>query len=220
MKIWERIILGFISVIIIMIIVDANAIKNNIQIINQVNDLEHSKRVELTESNKVAYYIQRITSNIRELFLELEKGERSVEVAYARKDIEPNISELLLALKNLHDATQTGYMLSDNEEDKEGELKELSMLDSLNLFTPKFVDGVSTTLGLLDKNDLIGAEEEFEFSLEPISRKIQDSVSVIVEDAEEEIIWAIGQLNEKVEKTIKLGIYLTVLSILLSLSIL
>lgn len=219
MKIWERIILGFISVIILMIVVDVNALMNNIQIINRVNDLEYSKRIELTQSNKVAYFIQRIKSNLRELFLEMDNGERPDEIAYARKELEPNISELLFAIETLHDATQTGYSLSENEDDRERELEELAMIDSLDVLAPEFISDVRTTIRLLDKGDLNQAEDNFEYNVEPVSRKMQDSVSVIVKDAEEEVAWAINQLNARVEKAIKLGIYLTILSILLSLSI-
>jgi signal transduction histidine kinase len=219
MKIWERIILGFISVIIVMIIVDVLAIMNNVQIINQVNDLEHSKRVELTESNRVAYFIQRIKSNLRELFLEMENGERPEEIAYSRRDIDPNIDKLLLALDALQGATEAGYFLSENEEDKDREQGELAMLDSLNTHIPKSVSEIRTILNLLDKNDLTEAENHFEYNLEPLLRRVQDSVAVIVQAAEEEISWAINHLNAKVDKTIRLGIYLTIMSILLSLSI-
>ncbi len=219
MKIWERIILGFISVIVVMIVVDVNALMNNIEIINQVDDLEYSKRIELTQSNKVAYLIQRIKSNLRELFLELEADVRPHEIIYAREETEKNITELLTSLQILREATNTGYLLSKEDEHKEGELRELAMLDSLNVLTPEFIESVRSTLKLLDRGDLEGAEDIFENIVEPVSRRIQDSVSIIVEDAEEEVGWAINQLNVKVDRAINLGIYLTIMSILLSLAI-
>ena len=211
--------MGFIAVIIVMIIVDASALVNNIQIINQVNNLERSKRIELTESNKVAYNIQRIKSNIRELFLEMESGERPDEVVLARREIEINLTELLEALDALYNATHTGYLLSEAEEDKEAELGELAIIDSINLIIPEFITQAQATLKLMDENNYKEAEDKFENELEPVSRDIQNIMSVIVDDSEEEITWAISQLNKKVDKTIRLGIYLTVLSILLSLAI-
>jgi signal transduction histidine kinase len=218
MKIWERITLGFISVIIIMIIVDVNALMNNIEIIKKVDDLEKSKRIELTYSNKVAYIIQRVKSNVRELLLESKSGERPEEIINARKEVEIYITDLLSSIKILHDATHTGYLLSE-EEEKEGELRELAMIDSLNVLTPEFIEGIWLILNLMDKGDWDEAEEVFEYKVEPVSRTIQDSVSVIVKDAEEEVVRAINQLKVKVDKATNLGIYLTVLSILSSLAI-
>lgn len=219
MTIWKRIILGFIAVILVMIIVDSNALLNNIQIIDNVNHLEHSKRIELTQSNKVAYLIQRIKSNLRELFLELDQGERQEEITLARYEVETNIPNLHLAIKTLESATQTGYSLSEQDEEKEGELRELARINALDTLTVKFSAGVRKILELQDAGSLNQAENYFEDEVEPISREIQDSILVLVEDAEEEVTWAINQLNAKVDKAIKLGIYLTILSILLSLAI-
>ncbi len=219
MKIWERIILGFISVIIIMIFVDTNAIINNIQIINRVEDLEHSKRIELTESNKAAYVIQRIKSNLRELLLELDSGERAEEIILARREIEENALVLSSSLTSIYKATHTGYQSSEDEEDKERELGELAMIDSLNGLTEKFISDIQATLEIIDEGDLEEAKDFFEYNTEPVSRKAQDLIAVIVEDSEEEIAWAINQLHEKVNKTIRFGVYLTILSILLSLAI-
>lgn len=219
MKIWKRIILGFISVIIIMIIVDATALMNNIQIIGQVNDLEHSKRIELAESNKVAFLIQRIKSNLRELFLEMDNNERTDEITYAREIVNTNITDLILAIKTLRDATHKGYSFSEDEEDIKAELEELSQIDSLDTLKPQFVSSIEETLNLLDKGELDEAKDYFEYNVEPVSRKIQNLISHIVEDADREVAWSINQLNTKVDKASMLGIYLTILSILLSLTI-
>ncbi len=219
MKIWKRIILGFISVIVIMIIVDANALRNNIQIISDVNHLEHSRRIEFTESNKTAYLIQYVESNLRELFLEVDSGERHEEIVLARENINSNIASLSQSISNLRKATQAGYSLSIDEDEQNGELEELVLLDSLDVYHSDFVYNVNLILELLDSNELEQAEDDFEINLEPDSRKMQALVSVIVDDAEEEVSWAINQLNVKVDKSIKLGIYLTILSILLSLAI-
>lgn len=200
MKIWKRITLGFISVIIIMIIVDLNALMNNIEIFKKVDDLEKSKRIELTHSNKIAYIIQRVKSNVRELFLESASGERPEEIINARKEVETYITDLLSSIKILHDATHTGYLFSEEEEEKEGELREIAKVDSLIELTPEFIEGIWLILNLMDKGEWDEAEEVFEYKVEPVSRIIQDSVSVIVKDAEEEVALAINQLKVKVDK--------------------
>ena len=219
MTIWKRIIFGFIAVILVMIFVDSNALLNNIQIINHVNGLEHSKRIELTQSNKVAYLIQRIKSNLGELFLELDRGERPEEIAEARREVVINIPDLLTAIKTLEAATQTGYSLSEGEDEKAEELEELALINRLDTLTSEFSLGVQKIMAWQEAGNLNEAEDYFESKIEPMSREMQDSIAVLVSDAEEEVNWAINQLNIKVDKAIKLGIYLTVLSILLSLAI-
>ena len=219
MRIWERIILGFIFVIIIMIIVDVNALKNNIAIINHIDELEHSKRIELTESNKVAYLIQRIKSNQRRLFLDINAKKSSDKIASTRNEIETNIFDLLTSIKAMNEATQTGHLISKNEEGRKEELEELILIDSLSVLSSEFIADVKKTFELQDTGNINKAEHFFEYTEEPVSVEIQDLVSLIVKNDEEEIAWAINQLSVKVNKTIKLGIYLTLLSILLSVAI-
>ncbi len=219
MNIWKRIILGFIAVIAVMIIVETNALLNNIEIINRVDDLENSKRIELTQSNKLAYGLQRIKSNIRELFMEIQHQERPDEINYATEQVNLFLPELDSALEAMYKATELGYSRSEDEGDKERELEELLLLDSLNVMTTEFTSEVETTIDLVKKGEIKEAEEHFENILEPLSRQIQNVISDIVSDAEEEVSWAMNNLNLKVDKAIKLGIYLTILSIFLSLAI-
>ncbi|MGD2033936.1 MAG: HAMP domain-containing sensor histidine kinase [Bacteroidales bacterium] len=219
MKIWQKIILGFISVIVIMIIVDSSALMNNIRIIDEVENLERSKRVELTQSNKVAFLIQRIKSNVRELFLEIEHGERKDEIMRAGKLINTLSPELLETIQMMREAILIGYSLAETEEDQEDELEEIAMIDSMNALATAFTSDIQEIFKLLDKNEIEEADEFFEDHAEPMSREMQNTISGIVEEAEKEVAWAIRQLNVKVEQSMKLGIYLTVLSILLSIAI-
>ncbi|HZL11048.1 MAG TPA: HAMP domain-containing sensor histidine kinase [Prolixibacteraceae bacterium] len=219
MKIWERIILGFIAVIIVMIIVDVNALMNNIEIIDHVEDLEHSKQIELVQSNKVAYLIQLIKSNQRELFLEIDSGERKVEIIATRKQLETNIQDLLSAIKTMKNATQIGYSLTKNDKDMERELEELAMIDSLSILTSGLISEVRGNLKLQDSGVFNQLKDIFEHSIDPGSNKIQNLISVIIKDVEEDVARAINKLSIKVDKATKFGIYLTILSILLSLAI-
>lgn len=219
MRIWERIILGFIFVIIIMIIIDINALKNNIAIINDIDELEHSKRIELTESNKVAYLIQRIKANQRKLFLDLNSKKNPDEITSTRNRIETNISDLLTSIKTMKEATHTGHLISKDKEARGKELEELTLIDSLSVLTYEFIADVKKTFELQDTGNINKAESFFEYTEEPVSLQIQDLISLIVKNDEEEIAWAINQLSVKVNKAIKLGIYLTLLSILLSVAI-
>lgn len=219
MKIWQKIILGFISVIIIMIIVDSMALINNIQIINDVENLERSKRVELAQSHNIAFLIQRIKSNLRELFLEIEEGEREDEIIKARNVIEENMPEMITSIKIMRNATVLGHEMSEDEDEKEEESEELVMIDSLNNLIVHFNSDLKDILNLQDAHKYEEAEAFFEEHAEPFSRVIQDIINKIVDGAEEEVAWAIGQLNKKVDQALMHGIFLTILSVLLSLAI-
>ena len=218
MKIWKQIILGFILVIIIMIIVDAVALMNNVQIIRGVNDLEHSKRIELAQAYKVAYFSQQVKSSVTELSLSLqiEGNNNSDKLKFVRNEVESNIKNLLSEIEILRGATHVGYCLARNEKDIDREREELMLIDSLSSLTATFVSDANTTLRLLEIGDI---KKNLELSLTPLSKKILDLVSVVLRDAEEEVNRAVSQLNIRVDKAVRLGISLTILSILLSLSI-
>ena len=219
MKIWKKITLGFISVILVMIIVDYNALRNNIDIINHVDDLELSKRVELNESNKIAYVVQRIKSNLRELFLEAKRENAQHEILRAEQGIAENTDKLFKSLIILQEATHVGYRLSKEQEDLDRDEEELIMIDSLKIMVNRFTLSLNQILRLQEEKRFNESEDLFEDDAEPVSREIQDLIEEIEKSAQEEVDWAIRQLDEKVDKAIQLGIYLTILSILLSMAI-
>jgi len=219
MKIWQKILLGFISVIFIMMIVDVNALRNNIDIIRKIDDLEISKRVELSQSNKIAYTLQQINSNQRELFLEIEDPEKLWEVIESRRIIDESIPRLNESVNALRHATQTGYDLSEEEEDIEREGNELLLVDSLVNMTNHFIASVKNVRKIQDENKYQEAENLYENDTEHALRRIQQFIEVIVSSAEKEVEWAVKELNGQVDRAIRLGIYLTILSIILALSI-
>ena len=219
MKIWQKIILGFISVIMIMIIVDSMALINNIRIINEVEDLERSKRVGLTQSNRIAYLVQRIKSNLRELFLEIEHPEREKEVTNAREVIESSLPEILESIQTMQNATLIGHDLAEEDEEKKAETEEILITDSLKAIVEHFIIDIEKILKLQDAGKFEEADEFFENHAEPLSRNMQNLIIKIVDDDEKEVTWAIKQLNKRVDRAMQHGILLTILSILLSLFI-
>ena len=216
MNIWKKIILGFVLVIAIMMAVDFNSLRENIQIIEQVDDLELSKRKKMIESYRVAYLLQRIKSNVRELLLETGVADRPHEIDLAKNEIMAAAPELQEALEELKAATYLGFEREGPDDD---EMEEMEQLNALLELTPDFFASLDNVLALLDAKQAEEADEQFEETLEPISRQMQDIAAVVSSGAEEEIKWAIEQLNIRVRRAIKLGIYLSILSIFLSLGI-
>ncbi|QYY35654.1 ATP-binding protein [Ruficoccus sp. ZRK36] len=216
MKIWKRIILGFIVVIAIMMVVDYNALRDNIQIIRQVDDLELSKRKELIESYRTAYLLQRIKSNVRELLLETEVDERPDEIDLARDEVTTAIPQLQASIQELKAATYLGL---NREGQDEEEQEELERLNSLLDLTPAFLTGLEKMFELHDQGKHKEADDQFEDFVEPLSREMQTVAAEVSSGAEEEIQWAIQQLNMRVKKAVEQGIYLSALSICLAMAI-
>ncbi len=218
MKIWKKIILGFLSTIAILMVVDIRALHNNIQIIDDIHKLEQSQRVELNESSNLAFSLQLINSNTRELFIEHDDQKESVEVSDAKKIIETRLPSLSASVKAINKATTIGYHLN-NDEDKEGELEELRKIDSLNVKIYSFISTSDRVLKLLDENRIIEAHELFENETEPNSREIQKMITFLADDAEAEVKDAIELMDVHVNKAIESGIYLTILSVFFALGI-
>lgn len=219
MKIWKKIIFGFITVILIMMFVDYQSLRSNILIVNRVKELELSNRIELSQSNTIAYQIQRIKSNVRELFLEVEDADEPDEIIRARKYVLEGFSQVSDALNKLKEATKIGKEFSDDNQHEIGELDELVLIDSLSTMVSSFESSVKKSLILLDENKFSLAEVIFEDQSEDISRDIQDLIMTLIKDAEEEVDNSIKLMGEQVDRAILMGISMTLLSIILAFSI-
>lgn len=218
MKIWKKILLGFLSTIVILILVDIRALRNNIEIINDIHKLEKSQRVELSEANNMAFSLQLINSNLRELFIEHDVEEQSPEITDAKKGVMTRLPILTASLKAINEATKIGYDL-DNEDDKGGELIELQKIDSLNAKISSFVSDAERIVELLSNNRIDEADQLFENKVEPNSKQIQGIVTFLTDDASQEVKDAIQEMDVYVRKAIKSGVYLTILSVFLALGI-
>ena len=222
MKIWKKIILGFITVIAIMIVVDYNALRNNIRLINQVKKLESSNRLELTQSNKMAYLTQRVKSNIRELFLEMGGFNDPDEIINAHRVINESMLQIAQSVKAMKDATLVGATFEELEVEGENypnEGMELILIDSLEVMIINYTALVNEVLSLVDYSEYNNAVNLFETDLEPVSRQIQELIIVLVRDSEAEVANSILRMDASADRAINLGVSLTILSVLLSLGI-
>ena len=197
-------------------IVDFNALRQNFITIQQIDDLELSNRAELIESHRVAYTQQRISSNVRELLLEWALGGRLDEIELAKQKIGVARVEMEEALVKLNRAT---YLGTGRDGFDELEQQEIEKLNTMMSRVPEFFSSLDRVLALQEEGKFEEAEEVFEDVLEPSSRYIQERIAEIAELAKEEIEWAIRQLNIRVRRTIRLGIYLSVLSFIFAIGL-
>ncbi|MGE9294058.1 MAG: ATP-binding protein [Puniceicoccales bacterium] len=213
MRIWKKITLGFILIVAIMMAVDYHALRDNIKIIRRVDDIEITKRKEVIESYRVAYLVQRIKSNVREILLETKVAERPDEIELARKEIQEAVPKLMASLDELSSATHLGAEREGSDEE------ELEKLQSMMELMPIFFQELDRLLELHNAQQENEVYQHFEKNLEPLARKIQEVAAELAAAEEAEIQWAIEQLNLRVKTAIRLGIYLSVLSILLSIGV-
>ena len=170
-KIWIKIILSFVLVITMMSVVDYIFYLNSTELLEKVNELELSKRVESKEANRIAYSIQRIKSNVREAFLEYhEDGERD-EIARADSIVRKNILDLEISIQALSKATYSGYNLANAIGLKKSELQEYHRVDTLKSMIENFSGLVEKIFSLQAQLKLDEAETVFELEAEPVRRQ-------------------------------------------------
>ncbi len=219
MKIWKRVIFGFIAVIILMIVIDIIALRNNVQIISEVNILKHSEGIELEQANTLIYLMQGSNVSLRELFLEIASKKNNNEVERIRSKVEDNMREILLAVKTLREATNYGYLHALNDADKRREMEEFARIDSLSILTSEYFSRMETVFRHIDEGQLNLAEGRFTEKVVPIAEEMKDLLFTISNNVRKEVSDSIDQLNVKVRDAISLGYIVSISGILLSLII-
>ncbi len=223
MRIKGKILLGFILVILIMIVVDLSVFINNKQLVSKINKLELSNRTELSQSNTIAYNIVQIKSDLLGLFFQLKKTgneqHKKEQIANSKQLIENRLQNLSRSLNILIEATDTGVSLAKEEEEEEEEKDELVLLGKLSNKLAIFSSSVNDIFGFQYNMFLEEAERLFETETIPISNEIQKLIIVIKQDAQDEVGYVIGRLSSQANYVIRLGIYLTMLSIALAIAI-
>lgn len=219
MEIWKRILLGFITVVAIMALIDYYALHHNKKIIRKIDALEHSKRQELSESSKIELSLQLITHSLLRLFQEQAGSFPTSDQALYRTRIRENTVALQNSLKQLKEATTNDLERSKKTEHKQLEQEELLLIDSLNTIINQFSLSANQSMRLYELHRYNQARHLFRSQTEPTLLIAQQLIQHLKEDAQHEVQTVIKELDRNVERAVKAGITLTVLSILLSLAI-
>ncbi|TDO05746.1 sensor histidine kinase [Sunxiuqinia elliptica] len=219
MEIWKRILLGFISVVAIMALIDYYALHNNKKVIRKIDALEHSKRLELSESSKIELSLQLITYTLLRLFQEQSGNLPTSDQAIYKTRVRENTVVLHNALKKLKEATTNDLERSEKPEHKQQEQEELLLIDSLNTIINQFSLSANQSMRLYELHRYNQARHLFRSQTEPTLLIAQGLIQHLKEDAQHEVRTVIKELDQNVERAVKAGITLTVLSILLSLAI-
>jgi signal transduction histidine kinase len=215
-KIKKKIITAFLFVVLIMIAINLNTLVNYDKVVADVEMMELSHTRELAESSNLALSVQRVKSNLRELFLELIENEEDDEVVHAVTVIRENLERADVAMNLFRKATSFDL---DSDDDLLGEKEEIEMLDTLRVLLNSFNSSTSKILDFHKTGSLDEMQDLFENDTEPISREIQEMISVLRDDAEFEVVEIVSEMKNSLYSNILVGIILAVLSVLCAVGI-
>lgn len=219
MKIWKKIIFGFILVISILLSVNIALIYKYFNLIDDIEELKLYQIDELNISHDIAFQVQRIKSNLREFLLELEEGDERNELEWADNVVSNHLPKLLNSSKSLKNITHDGSQHARSEIIRECEIREYRKVDSLYSMVSQFVPSILRLQNSYFDKDVKSSILIFERDIEPISREIQNLINDLIFHAENEVNELIESLHIVSHKILKFGIYSSILSIIIALFI-
>ena len=187
MKLRAKLYLGFLSLSLVIGISSTIILFNDLKAEDSLNGLVHINLQEITSSSEVAFQIQRIKSNIREILLETKDSHADEEVDHAIKAVEVGLVVLSEIGKSWVASVKADILETDLNDssyhDEVDELQELVlMLDKISEFsamTRVFLKQVE-----LGHTQWPKYADYFEDELEPFSRILQ----ILVLDAREDTL--------------------------------
>ncbi|MDP2913761.1 MAG: ATP-binding protein [Candidatus Omnitrophota bacterium] len=213
MTIYQKLILGFVGIALLVGVVGGAAITVTYGIRYHIDTLLRENLNEAESTAKIAYHIQRIVSGLSELLLDellLETGgARPEDVEYAKSEITKNTSELQKYVGVLEKSKSLGLtLLSETEEEEtEEEKKEREKLSlALAVFT-KTKTEINNFIGSTNKiyslsNNPKEATQLFETELKPISRELQVKIEDLKNSANRGISGGIKEVKTELMRII------------------
>jgi signal transduction histidine kinase len=215
MKIEQKLILGYIGIVLLVGGVGGIAVNYTTKIRKNVDETILSNVVEVEGASVISYKVQQISSSIRELFLGTIE-ERPGKIKKAKKRIKKSISVSQKFIFLWEDAIETGLRLSGEKEEDDEKLKEMKILNE-NLHN--FIVLVKKTIGLLEESGYETAKEFFEDKTEPLSRKIQYIAKRLEKDIEKEMITDMEEIRTIAKNTMMFSVIATIIALLITIAI-
>jgi signal transduction histidine kinase len=221
MKIWQKLNLGFIVIIIVMIIINYISFRTDLAVIHNIKKLELNERVAHLHTSKIAYLIQNTQSNLNEIMIEFYKPEgSSLKVNALTKDVQKNLTLIDASLSKIEKTiAKSKNLLIDPIKIKNKIEKEAVKLEDLNTKISKLKTVANQILNLKNNHQVKEIELFFKNKVEYDITSIENLIHKLIEDVEFEEMLSIEQMELTVNDAIKVGITLTLLAILLSISI-
>ncbi len=218
MKIGQKLILGFMVISLLVGIVGVISILQGLDIKEELEEIVLSNLREVERTTEIAYHIQRVKSNIRELFLETLENDKK-EQKHAFKAVTISISVIEQSLSIWEDAIKQAIRLAEEKEEEEEikeERKELEEFGKIKIKLGVFIDLVNKLLRKWEINGYEAVKELFKESVEPLSRQIQETIKKLEEHAEKEIVVEAEEIRKSINSNNQISIILTSVGFLLS----
>ncbi len=214
MKIDQKLILGYVGIVLLVGGVGGIAVNYTTKIGKNVDETVLSNVVEVEGASVISYKVQQISSSIRELFLGTIE-ERPEKIKKAKMQINKSISVSQKFILLWEDAIETGLRLS-GEQEEEVKLEEIKILgENLN----NFIVLVNKTIGLLEESGYATALVFFEDKTEPLSQKIQNIAKRLGKDIEKEMITEMEEIRIIAKNTVKYSAIATIIALLITIGI-
>ena len=213
MKIKYKLILGFASFVLLMVIVGADVAMHSINIKTDIKAIVSNNLGEVEGATKIAFNIQKTESNMRELFLEsVEKqlGASEKEIIRAKEAIIKALSDIQKYSLSWKNAIEVTIEPEDDDE--------LKTFEDMNLKLDKFVALSNELLGIYEEEGYETAKDFFEYAVEPLSRELQSIVAGLEEETKEEIIATAQDIEALATNSASTSIILTATGLLVTIT--
>ncbi len=214
MKIYQKLLLGFICVALLVSLVGAIAIFTNNEVTRDFKQLTHSSIEEVGGATKMSFILQTLQLDTLQLltikYRQLAGNDTTADQARLRQltnTIETEKAQFYHWLKVTVRATHNGIALSEAD-DIEDEKEELFVLDQVKEAFNQYNTALIKTHQLA-QTDLIAANHWMNTNLMPLYQQVYQLTRAFEEDAAGELVKEAQEIDHAIDRANQLMIYAT-----------
>lgn len=223
MKIYQKLILGFIGIALLVGIVGTIAIITNTDIAHNINQLAHSSVDEVKGASRLSFALQESQFHAQELiaerYREIVEPDEAADARKEAKTAEVNTHEALATfekwLNYTKKTTRRGIQLAEEggeSDEADEEKEELKTLDNLGSLFVEYKREIHQYITFIHTN-LGEADEKLGEKLKPLYRQIISQILDFEEHAQSELARESNEIKEATEKAIQLIIVSTIIAL-------
>ncbi|OUS31113.1 hypothetical protein A9Q99_04685 [Gammaproteobacteria bacterium 45_16_T64] len=227
MKIYQKLLLGFILISLLVLLVGSISIFSDDQISNDISQLVNSSLKEAEGAAKMNYALQKtqlnaqrlLSERLREIVEPAEAASAIVAATRANMEIHKAIVDFEKWLIKGREATNQGVVLAGKagEKDQVKEEKEdLLILNNIGLQFTEYKAALSQFI-VLTKEDLDDADEWLKDVVNPLLINVTQRVHSYQEDTEGELHAEAGEIREAAEGNTKIMLTTTAIALCMAL---
>ena len=217
MKISQKLIFGFMSIVILVGLIGTIYIVLNREIGTDIAQLVESAIYEVEGAAEMSFALQASQIHAQELIAEkyrllLEPDEAVDAVNQAEMNIHEALKSFEKWLRFTQKATQWGVRKAESTGEQEEADREREEIEALNRLEFTFIGYKKALLRYVEitQTNLSDANENLEYILEPLYKQIISQIRLFQEGAEAELILEINQIKQGLSTTTRLMIGATI----------